>query len=138
MVNILGPESMSEAALKLIRATLDIAVENRMIGQEDASKGMAILDVNPHRRLGLLGKRLARIQADVSEIKSISIGLESMAEECQEEVALLQKVIEWQPEWRPEDEETSPTIMDNNEGEEKPQEEKNTKDPKSEGYGVDC
>ena len=101
MDNILGPESISERALKILRATIDLAAENNMLSQQDAKKALAIIKVNPHRRLGLLGKRLARIQADLTEISAISHGFHKLAEECGKELQLLKHVIEWQPEWRP-------------------------------------
>ena len=103
MDNILGPESISEAALKILRATIDLVADNKMIGREDSKKALAILNVNPHRRLSLLGKRLARIQADVSELTSIHMGLEDIANESQRELDLLTAIIEWQPEWRPDE-----------------------------------
>ena len=54
-------EPISPESLNAIRTIISIAVDREMIEEIDAERALKILNINPHNRLTILGRRLARL-----------------------------------------------------------------------------
>ena len=93
-------EPVSEGAITALRTIISLAVDNGMIEDVDAERARKILSTNPHNRLTVLGKRLARLLDFVEEIKSIDSRTEVIAQQVKEEFDGLKTIIEWNPNWR--------------------------------------
>tara|TARA_R100001244_G_scaffold57617_1_gene48794 strand:+ start:89 stop:421 length:333 start_codon:yes stop_codon:yes gene_type:complete len=95
-------ESISPEAIKTLRTIISIAVDNEMIEEVDAERALKIITVNPHNRLTVLGRRLARLVDYFDEIKSLDARTEVIVEQVKEEFKGLKTIIEWNPNWREE------------------------------------
>ena len=95
-------ESISPEAIKTLRTIISIAVDNEMIEEVDAERALKIMTVNPHNRLTVLGRRLARLVDYFDEIKSLDARTEVIVEQVKEEFKGLKTIIEWNPNWREE------------------------------------
>jgi|TARA_R110000824_G_scaffold364280_1_gene552622 hypothetical protein len=95
-------ESISPEAIKTLRTIISIAVDNEMIEEVDAERALKIMTVNPHNRLTVLGRRLARLVDYFDEIKSLDARTEVIVEQVKEEFEGLKTIIEWNPNWREE------------------------------------
>ena len=95
-------ESISPEAIKTLRTIISIAVDNEMIEDVDAERALKIITINPHNRLTVLGRRLARLVDYFDEIKSLDARTEVIVEQVKEEFEGLKTIIEWNPNWREE------------------------------------
>jgi Zn-dependent M32 family carboxypeptidase len=95
-------EPVSQEAIKAIQSIISMAIDSNMIEEADAERALKILTVNPHNRLTVLGKRMARLLEQIEEIKSIDRRIEVMGEQVKEEFEGLKTIIEWNPNWREE------------------------------------
>ena len=93
-------EPISPEAIKTLRTIISIAVDNEMIEEVDAERALKIITVNPHNRLTVLGRRLARLVDYFDEIKSLDARTEVIVEQVKEEFDGLKTIIEWNPNWR--------------------------------------
>ena len=97
-------EPISEGAITALRNIISIAVDNNMMEEVDAERAIKLLDTNPHNRLTVLGKRLARLLEHVEEVKNLDSRTEVMVQMCKEEFEGLSNILNWNPEWRKKDE----------------------------------
>ena len=97
-------EPISEGAITALRSIISLAVDNNMIEEVDAERAIKLLNTNPHTRLTVLGKRLARLLEHVEEVKSLDSRTDVMAQMCKKEFEGLTTIIDWNPEWRKKDE----------------------------------
>ena len=95
-------EPISPEAINTLRTIISIAVDNEMIEEVDAERALKIITVNPHNRLTVLGRRLARLVDYFDEIKSLDARTEVIVEQVKEEFEGLKTIIEWNPNWREE------------------------------------
>ena len=95
-------ESISPEAIKTLRTIISIAVDNEMIEEVDAERALKIITVNPHNRLTVLGRRLARLVDYFDDIKSLDNRTEVIVAQVKEEFEGLKTIIEWNPNWREE------------------------------------
>jgi|TARA_Y100000310_G_scaffold317316_1_gene370074 hypothetical protein len=96
-------EPVSQEAIETIQNIVSMAVDNKMIEEADAERALKILSTNPHNRLTVLGKRMARLLEQIEEIKSMDRRIEVMGEKVKEEFEGLKTIIEWNPNWRGEE-----------------------------------
>jgi hypothetical protein len=97
-------DPISEGAITALRSIISLAVDNNMIEEVDAERAIKLLDTNPHARLTVLGKRLARLLEHVEEVKSLDSRTEVMSQMCKKEFEGLTTILNWNPEWRKKDE----------------------------------
>lgn len=95
-------EPISPEALKAIRTIISIAVDKEMIEEIDAERALKIMTINPHNRLTVLGRRLARLVDYFDDLKSLDNRTEVIVEQVKEEFEGLKTIIEWNPNWRDE------------------------------------
>ena len=95
-------EPISPEALKAIRTIISIAVDEEMIEEIDAERALKIMTINPHNRLTVLGRRLARLVDYFDDLKSLDNRTDVIVEQVKEEFEGLKTIIEWNPNWRDE------------------------------------
>tara|TARA_R110000772_G_scaffold30268_3_gene75259 strand:+ start:81 stop:413 length:333 start_codon:yes stop_codon:yes gene_type:complete len=95
-------EPISPEALKAIRTIISIAVDKEMIEEIDAERALKIMTINPHNRLTVLGRRLARLVDYFDDLKSLDNRTDVIVEQVKEEFEGLKTIIEWNPNWRDE------------------------------------
>ena len=95
-------EPISPEALKAIRTIVSIAVDKEMIEEIDAERALKIMTINPHNRLTVLGRRLARLIDYFDDLKSLDNRTDVIVEQVKEEFEGLKTIIEWNPNWRDE------------------------------------
>ena len=95
-------EPISPEALKAIRTIISIAADKEMIEEIDAERALKIMTVNPHNRLTVLGRRLARLIDYFDDLKSLDDRTDVIVEQVKEEFEGLKTIIEWNPNWRDE------------------------------------
>ena len=95
-------EPVSPEALKAIRTIISIAVDKEMIEEIDAERALKIMTINPHNRLTVLGRRLARLVDYFDDLKSLDNRTDVIVEQVKEEFEGLKTIIEWNPNWRDE------------------------------------
>jgi|TARA_R110001583_G_scaffold163_2_gene1501 hypothetical protein len=95
-------EPISPEALKAIRTIISIAVDKEMIEEIDAERALKIMTINPHNRLTVLGRRLARLIDYFDDLKSLDNRTDVIVEQVKEEFEGLKTIIEWNPNWRDE------------------------------------
>jgi hypothetical protein len=93
-------EPISPESLNAIRTIISIAVDREMIEEIDAERALKILNINPHNRLTVLGRRLARLVDYFDELKSLDNRTDVIVAQVKEEFEGLKTVIEWNPDWR--------------------------------------
>ena len=93
-------EPISPEALKAIRTIVSIAVDKEMIEEIDAERALKIMTINPHNRLTVLGRRLARLVDYFDELKSLDDRTGRILEQVQDEFEGLKTIIAWNPDWR--------------------------------------
>ena len=95
-------EPISPEVLKAIRTIISIAVDKEMIEEIDAERALKIMTINPHNRLTVLGRRLARLVDYFDDLKSLDNRTDVIVEQVKEEFEGLKTIIEWNPNWRDE------------------------------------
>ena len=95
-------EPISPEALKAIRTIISIAVDKEMIEEIDAERALKIMTINPHNRLTVLGRRLARLVDYFDDLKSLDNRTDVIVEQVKEEFEGLKTIIDWNPNWRDE------------------------------------
>jgi len=94
-----GPGDLTPEALDVVKIALQSAMDVGHLKPKEARTALAILSVNPHRRLDRLGVRLERVKDLCKQFEDCDFRIKDIQKSLEDEHESLKRVIEAHPVW---------------------------------------